>query len=101
VISLSHLGDFIGLCSGVDEAEIRACLAGLYFGISLNKPLIWETDCVFVASFLANESLDRSPLVDLKKEALGIIRLLGNFKLTKINRRANSALCGICYYEQL
>ena len=44
----------------------------------------------FVASFLANESCDRSSLIDLKKEALSIIRLLGNFKLSKINRRANS-----------
>ena len=42
--------DFIGLCSGVDEAELRACLAGLYIGISLNMPIIFETDCAFVAS---------------------------------------------------
>ena len=82
--------DFIGLCSGVDEAELRACLAGLYIGISLNMPIILETDCAFVASFLANESCDRSSLIDLKKEALSIIRLLKNFKLSKINRRANS-----------
>lgn len=82
--------DFIGSCSGVDEAELRACLAGLYIGISLNMPIILETDCAFVASFLVNESCDRSSLIDLKKEALSIIRLLGNFKLSKINRRANS-----------
>ena len=44
--------DFIGLCFGVDEAELRACVAGLYIGISLNMPSILETDCVFVASSL-------------------------------------------------
>ena len=82
--------DFIGLCPGVDEAELRACLAGLYIGISLNMSIILDTDSAFVASFLANESCDRSSLIDLKKEALSIIRLLGNFKLSKINRRANS-----------
>ena len=75
----------------MDEAELRACLAGLYIGISLNMPIILETDCAFVASFLANESCDRSSLIDLKKKALSITRLLGNFKLSKINRRVNSA----------
>ena len=62
--------DFIGLCSSVDEAELRACLAGLYIGISLNMPIILEADCAFVASLLANESWDRSSLIDLKKEDL-------------------------------
>ena len=97
MVAISYTGDimfsswdFIGLCSGVDEAELRACLAGLYIGISLNMSIILDTDSAFVASFLANESCDRSSLIDLKKEALSIIRLLGNFKLSKINRRANS-----------
>lgn len=35
--------------------------------------LFLETDCAFVTSFLANENLDRSSLVDMKKEALSII----------------------------
>ena len=48
-----------------------------------------ETDCAFVRSFLANENLDRSSLVDLKKEALSISKMLKNFKIAKINRQAN------------
>ena len=47
VIARDHTGqvilsswDFIGSCMYVDEAEIRACLAGLYVGISLINPLL-------------------------------------------------------------
>ena len=47
VIARDHMGqvilsswDFIGSCTCVDEAEIRACLAGLYVGISLINPLL-------------------------------------------------------------
>ena len=53
------------------------------------QAIILETDCVFVRSFLANENLDRSLLVDLKKEALSILTMLKNFKIAKINRQAN------------
>ena len=40
-------------------------------------------------AFLANKLLDRSPLVDLQKEALGITKLLQSSKMVKINRKAN------------
>ena len=73
----------------MNEAELRACLAGLYIGITFHQSIILETDCAFVRSFLANENLDRSPLVDLKKEALSILTMLKNFKIAKINRQAN------------
>ena len=81
--------DFLGQCCSVNEAELRACLAGLYIGITLHQSIILETDCAFVRSFLANENLDRSLLVDLKKEALSILTMLKNFKIAKINRQAN------------
>ena len=75
VIARDHTGqvvlspwDFIGSCTWVEEAEVRACLAGLYVGISLNKPIIVESDSSFVVSFLANDFLDRSSFVDLKRE---------------------------------
>ena len=72
----------------MDEAELRASLAGLYIGITLHKPIILETDCVFVAFFLARYSIDRSPLVDLKMEALSVSKLIKDFKITKIDRRS-------------
>lgn len=72
----------------MNEAELRACLVGLYISITLHKSIILETNCAFAFSFLANEKLDRSPLVDLK-EALSISRLLQNFKISKIDRLAN------------
>lgn len=59
--------------SGVDEAKLWACLAGLFIGISLNLPIILETDSVFVSSFLAPNT----------------IRLMRKFKLSRINRNAN------------
>ena len=78
--------EYISLCTTIDEAELRTCLAGLSIG---NRDVILETNCSYVVSFLANDSLDWSSLVDLKKEALSITKLLHNFKLAKINRRAN------------
>ena len=77
------------MCTSVDEAELRACLTGLYIGITLHKPVILETDYAFVVSLLAHDELDRSSLVDLKKEAIAITKLLPNFKLVKINRQTN------------
>ncbi|XBH99224.1 hypothetical protein VPH35_128610 [Triticum aestivum] len=81
--------DFIRSCTCVDEVELRASLAGLYIGITLHKPIILEIDCTFVASFLARDSIDRSPLVDLKMEALSVSKLIKDFKITKIDRPAN------------
>ena len=76
--------DYIGVCNSVEEAELKA-----YSGITLHKPIILETNCSFVASFLGNDFLDRSPLVDLKMEALSISKMMINCKISKINRRAN------------
>ena len=81
--------DFIDRCTSVNEAELRACLAGLYIGITLHQSIILETDCAFVHSFLANEKLDRSPLADLMDEALSISRMIQNFNIAKISRTAN------------
>ena len=39
--------------------------------------------------FLANGSPDKSMLVDLKKEKLGIIKLLDSYMLSKIIRQTN------------
>lgn len=36
-------------------------------------------------------NLDRSPFVDLKREALSIMKLTRNFNILKINRWANKA----------
>lgn len=38
---------------------------------------------------LANENFDKSPVVDLKIEALSITKLIKDFKILKINRQAN------------
>ena len=38
----------------MEEAELRACIAGLYIGISLHNPVILETDCAFVVASLAS-----------------------------------------------
>lgn len=73
--------DYLGLCIDVDEVELRACLAGLYIGVTLH--------CSFVVFFLAHDNLDRSFLVDLKKKALAITKILPNFRLVNMNRRAN------------
>jgi hypothetical protein len=34
-------------------------------------------------------SIDRSPLVDLKKEAMSVSKLIKDFKIVKIDRQAN------------
>ena len=64
--------DYIGSCKSVEEAELRACIAGLYIGITLHSPIILETDCACVAAIIAKEGVDRSTLHDLKKEAWSI-----------------------------
>ena len=81
--------DYIGTCLSAEEAELRAAISGLYIGITLHKPIILETDCSFVASVFANDNLDRSNLVDLKKEALSVSKMMSTLKITKINRKAN------------
>ena len=77
------------MCSGVEEAELRACLAGLYIGISLHKPITLKTDCSFAASFLAKETVDRSPCVDLKMETITASKFIVDLKIVKIDRQAN------------
>ena len=81
--------DFIGLCKSAEEAELRACIAGLYIGITLHNPEILETECAFVVASLAKDNFDRSALFDLKKEAMNISKMLNGFKISKINRSAN------------
>jgi hypothetical protein len=81
--------DFIDRCTGVNEAELCVCLAGLYIGVTLHHYIILEIDYPFVHSFLANEKLDRSPLIDLMNEALSISMMIQNFNISKINRIAN------------
>ena len=49
--------DFIGCCKSAEEAELRACIAGLYVGITLHNPIILETDCVLVAALLQRKVL--------------------------------------------
>ena len=73
----------------MEEAELRACIAGLYIGIPLYNPIILDTDCAFVVASLATENLDRSTLVDLKKEALSLSKLINSFQMAKISRTAN------------
>ena len=96
VVVRNHIGeviisswDYIGACYSAEEAEIRATISGLYIGITLHQPIILETDCSFVAGVLENYGFDRSPLVDLKKEAFSISKMLPNVKISKISRKAN------------
>ncbi|XBH54147.1 hypothetical protein VPH35_076510 [Triticum aestivum] len=96
VVARNNLGellasswDFIRFYTSVDEAELRATLVGLYIGITFHKPIILKTDCAFVASFLVKDSIDRSPLGDLKKEASSVSRLIKDLKIAKIDRLAN------------
>lgn len=42
-----------------------------------------------MVSFLANETLDMSPLVDLKRKAFNITKTINSFKIIKIIRHAN------------
>ena len=104
VVARNHLGevlvsswDFIRMCSGAEEAELRACLVGLDIGISLHKPIILETDCSFAASFLAKETVDRSPYVDLKMEAVSAF--IVDLKIVKIDRQANKAVHEIAKFS--
>ena len=84
MVTPSFLLGILSVISNVEEAELHACLAGLYIGITLRKAIILETDNSFVYDFLANEILDKSPLVDMKKETLGITQLIQSFKMVKI-----------------
>ena len=106
VVARNHTGeviisswDYIGVCNTAEEAELRATLAGLYIGITLHKAIILETDCSFVASFLRNDLLDRSPLVDLKIEALSLAKMMIHCKISKINRTANRVAHEIAKYS--
>ena len=60
--------DYIGACQSVEETELRATLFGLYVGTILDKPIIFGTDCSFMASMFGKECVDRSTLVDLKRK---------------------------------
>ena len=62
--------DFIGSCQSVEEAELRACIAGLYIGIPLHNPIILETDCAVSVASLATANGDRSTLVEWEMEAV-------------------------------
>ena len=73
----------------MEEAELRACIAGLYIGISLHNPVILETDCAFVVASLASGDYDRSAMRDLKMKALSISKLINNLQLSKISRSGN------------
>ena len=52
-------------------------------------PIILETGCSSVASVFRRDCFDRSPLADLKKEAVNVSKLLVKCQISKINRRAN------------
>ena len=88
--------DYIGACFSVEEGKLRATLSGLYISITLHKRIILKTDCSFVASFLAHHNIDMSSLVDLRKETLGISKMMMNLKISKINKKAN-----ICWRMRL
>ena len=73
----------------MEEAELRACIVGLYIGISLHNPVILETDCAFVVASLALGDYDRSAMHDLKMKALSISKLINNLQLSNISRSAD------------
>ena len=81
--------DYIASCKSVEEAELRASIAGLYICITLHSPIIIETGCASVAASFAEEGVDRSPLHDLKKEAWTISKLFTSLKVAKIRRSTN------------
>ena len=83
----------------MEEAELRACIAGLYIGISLHNPAILETDCAFVVASLASGDYDRSAMRDLKMKALSISKLINNLQLSKISRSANKVAHLITKYS--
>ena len=91
--------DFIDACQSVEEAELRACIAGLYIDISLHNPLILETDCAFVVVSLASGDYDRSAMRELKMKALSISKLINNLQLSKISRSANKVAHLIAKYS--
>ena len=69
----------------MEEAELRACIAGLYIGISLHNLVILETDCAFVVASIALGDYDRSAMRDLKMKALRISKLINTLQLSKIS----------------
>ena len=83
----------------MEEAELRACIAGLYIGISLHSPVILETICAFVVASLASGDYDRSAMRDLKMKALSISKLINNLQLSKISRSANKVAHLISKYS--
>ena len=83
----------------MEEVELRACIAGLYIGISLHNPVILETDCAFVVASLASGDYDRSAMRDLKMKALSISKLINNLQLSKISRSANKVAHLIAKYS--
>ena len=83
----------------MEEAELRACIAGLYIGISLHNPVILETDCAFVVASLASGDYDRSAMRDLKMKALSISKLINNLQLSKISHSANKVAHLIAKYS--
>ena len=90
--------DFIGPCQSVEEAELRACIAGPYIGIPLRNHIILETDCASAAASLANDLVDMSTLLDLKKEARSIAKLINSLQINKISRLANGVVCSIAKF---
>ena len=56
----------------------------------LTCPSFLEIDCSSVASVFGKDCFDRSPLIDLKKEAVNVSKLLVKFQISKINRRDNT-----------
>ena len=82
----------------MEEAELRACIAGLYIGISLHNPVILEAGCAFVVASLASGDYDRSAMRDLKMKALSISKLINNLQLSKISHPANKVAHLIAKY---
>ncbi|XBI48707.1 hypothetical protein VPH35_112385 [Triticum aestivum] len=73
--------DFIGACQSVEEAELRACIAGLY-----------------IAS-LASGTMTGLLCRDLKMEAVSISKLINNLQWSKISRTANMVAHLIAKYS--
>ena len=65
-------------------------LSGLYIGTTLDMSIILETDCSSVASVFEKDCFDRSSLINIKKEAVNVSKLLVKFQISKVNRRANT-----------
>ena len=83
----------------MEEAELRACIAGLYIGIFLHNHVTLEIDCSFVVASLASGDYDRSAMCDLKMKVLSISKLINNLQLSKINRLANKVAHLIAKYS--